>query len=57
MRDRNWIETTIITTGVRQQIDANAIEGEPEDKRARHTPPMDRSGELWMPGFHRVERG
>ncbi|WP_300440371.1 hypothetical protein [uncultured Mameliella sp.] len=49
-RERHWIEVTIINSGVRQCIDANKIEGEPEHDFWRHTPPMDRSGQLWMPG-------
>ena len=52
MRDRSWIETIILRTGVRQQFDTNAIKGEPEENWTRHTPPQDPSGELWLPGIH-----
>lgn len=50
MRDRRWIEYDDLRTGCRVQIDANKIEGESIDQYARHTPPGDRSGELWLPG-------
>ncbi|TFL16432.1 hypothetical protein [Jannaschia formosa] len=50
MRDRRWIEFEDLSAQARVQIDANAIKDEPEEDRARHTPPLDRSGDLWMPG-------
>lgn len=53
MRDRMWIEFTCLFDAVRRQIDANKIQGEPIERYMRHTPPLDRSGELWMPGDYR----
>jgi hypothetical protein len=51
MRDRRWVEVSTLRNPLsREQIDINDIVGEPEDRRVRHTPPLDRSGELWLPG-------
>jgi hypothetical protein len=50
-RDRNWIEYTVLSSPCRKQIDANKIDGEPQENYTRHTPQGDRSGELWMPGL------
>ena len=50
-RDREWLEVSIINQPCRIQFDQNRIEGEPDEACIRHTPPMDRSGQLWMPGM------
>ena len=50
MRDRNWIEVNTLESPSRIEVDANSIKGEPRENYARHTPPHDRSGELWLPG-------
>lgn len=49
-RDRNWIELNRLEDAARWAVDANAIEGEPEEDCVRHCPIGDRSGQLWLPG-------
>lgn len=50
-RNRCWLEVSVLDLPCRVEVDANAISGEPEESCARHTPPGDRSGELWLPGW------
>jgi len=56
-RDRHWIEVTLMSNpqAGRIEMDVNKIEGEPAEAFVRHTPPLDRSGELWLPGWPRGE--
>ena len=56
-RDRAWVEFSLLNASWRSQLDMNRIEGEPEERQSRHTPPLDFSGELWLPGVAPIKEG